>query len=139
MTVRLDLAASRNETWQPTIAYAYAGEPLPLDGASIALQWRLHEGQAGMPLISISLAFEDAAATEEDIAQGLARAGDRLLRLFPAVPVSTLRNLPTGINQPEPGEADQFSWDAVVQYSDGISERLLGGAIMLGKGVTYVP
>lgn len=134
---RLALTASRNETWQPTIDYAYSGGALPLTGASIQMQWRLYEGAPGAPLIDLTdVEFEDIAATPEDIALGVAREGDRILRLSPVVDQPTLAALPTGLNQPEPGEADRYTYDVVVSYADGVKDRIYGGYIYLEQGVT---
>jgi len=135
---RLDLEASRNETWRPTIDYAYSGGDLPLDGATIRMQWRLYEGADGLPLVDITnVPFSDFAATDEDIAAGAARTGDRILRLAPAVVQATLASLPTGLNQPEAGEADRYSWDATITYSDGRIDIPMGGYVFLNKGVTH--
>lgn len=134
---RLDLTASRNETWQPTIDYAYSGEPLALTGAELAMQWRLYEGAPGLPLIDLAnVLFEDIEATEDDIALGVARAGDRILRLFPLIEQAELSPLPTGLNQPEPGEADRYAYDVIIAYVDGVTERIYGGNIYLEQGVT---
>lgn len=134
---RLDLTASRNETWQPTIDYAYSGGALPLTGASIQMQWRLYEGAPGTPLIDLAdVEFEDIAATPEDIALGVAREGDRILRLSPVINQATLAALPTGLNQPEAGDADRYSWDAVITYADDAKDRFVGGFAYLDQGVT---
>lgn len=134
---RLDLTGSRNEDWRPTIDYAYSGGDLPLDGATIRLQWRLEEGSPGDPLFDIDpVAFEDFPATEEDIAHGVARAGDRILRLYPGVGVAGMQTLPTGLNAPEFGEADRYVWDAVITYADDLTDRFIGGYVYVSKGVT---
>lgn len=135
MTERLDITASRNETWQPTIDYAYSGDPIPTLGASARMQWRLYEGQVGDPLIDLAaVPMEDILATLEDIANGCARPGDRILRFSPALSPATLAGLPTGLNQPEPGEADQYTWDIVITFSDATRWRVLAGVVLLSKG-----
>ena len=134
---RLDLTASRNETWQPTIDYAYSGDPLALTDAVIAMQWRLYEGADGTPLINLSsVPYEDIEATADDIALGVARDGDRILRLTPEITQAALSALPTGLNLPEPGEADRYTYDVVVSYADGVKDRIYGGYIYLEQGVT---
>lgn len=137
MTERLDLTASRNETWQPTIDYVYGGDPMPLTGATVRMQWRLFEGQEGAALIDLAdVAFVDAVATADEIALGYAREGDRTLRFLPEVSAATLAALPSGINEPEPGEADRYTWDIVITYSDGAQDRLIAGFVLLDKGTT---
>lgn len=134
MTERLDLWASRNETWRATIDLPYTGGALPLTGASISLQWRLYEGAAGSPLVSlVGVAFEDVLANAEDQASGIPD-GVRILRLFPLINQSVLEALPTGRNQPEPGDADRYVWDAIITYSDGVTDRPVQGFVYLGKG-----
>lgn len=132
----LELEATRGDPWLVTIDYVYDGS-LPLDGSAIRLQWRLYEGAAGDPLYEIDpVSFTDIAATSEDIALGVARAGDRILRMViegDAVPT----DLPTGINQPEAGEADKYVWDAVILDALGaVILRFVGGDIIVNKGVT---
>jgi hypothetical protein len=133
---RLDLPASRNEDWRPTIELIYAGGDLPPIN-HIRMQWRLYEGAPGDPLFDIeAVAFEDVAASADEIASGAAQAGDRILRLFPGIGVPAMQTLPSGLNQPEPGEADRFVWDAVIFYEDGLNERAIGGFVYVEKGVT---
>lgn len=134
MTERLDLTASRNETWRPTIDLPYFGGDLPLEGATIALQWRLYEGAPGDPLVSVvSCPFADIAATEDD---PKADPDLRILRLTPVVLANVLDGLPTGLNQPEPGEADRYVWDAIVTYADDATDRPVEGFVYLSKGTT---
>lgn len=131
MTERLDLTASRNETWRPTIEYIYSGDPAPLEGASIQIQWRLYPGAPGAPVISIpNISFTDEATPSAS------DAALRTLSLFPGVAQSVLQSLPTGRNRPEPGEADVFAYDAVITYADGMKDRFLLGQILLDNGVT---
>lgn len=137
MTERLDLTASRNETWQPTIDVPYSGGALPLDGATISLQWRLYEGAPGAPLIDCpDVEFLDEEESPSDIAAGIAAAGDRVLRLFPEASEATINALPSGLNEPEPGDADRYVWDAIITYSDGAIDRPVAGFVYLGKGTT---
>lgn len=134
---RLDLTGSRNEDWRPTIELIYAGGDLPpID--HIRLQWRLYEGAPGDPLFDIeAVAFEDVAVSEDDIASGEAAEGDRILRLLPGIGLPAMQTLPTGLNQPEPGDADRFVWDAVIFYADDdLNERAIGGFVYVEKGVT---
>lgn len=137
MTTRLDLTASRNESWLPTINLVYSGGALPLTGAVIKMQWRLYEGAPGAPLVDFGdVIFADGPATDQDVAMGIAASSQRVLRLFPAASPEVLQALPTGVNQPEPGEADRFSWDAVIIYADDIEERIVAGVVDLAKGTT---
>lgn len=130
---RLELEATRGDAWQPTIEYSYEGT-LP-EGATARLQWRLYEGAPGAPLLDIpSCPFEDGLASAEDIAAGFARRGDRILRLLPDVTVPD--DLPSGQNQPEPGEADRYAWDVAIVVSGNVVLRPLGGFVIVNKGVT---
>ncbi|MBR2268334.1 hypothetical protein [Sphingobium sp.] len=135
MTERLDLTASRNETWRPTIDIPYTGGSLPLLGATIAMQWRLYEGAPGASLIGLpAVPYADFPANEEDIAAGVAGPGYRILRLSPVVNQAVLESLPTGLNQPEPGEADRYVYDVIITYSDGSTDRPIEGFVYLNKG-----
>jgi hypothetical protein len=117
MTERLDMVAARHETWAPTIA----------------IQWRLYPGADDPPLIDLAdVDFEDEELTP---ATETAEAR-RVLRLFPEADPATLAALPSGLNEPEAGEADAFHWDAVVTYADATSERLIAGQVFLEPGVT---
>ncbi|WP_311267442.1 hypothetical protein [Sphingobium sp. WCS2017Hpa-17] len=137
MTERLDLTASRNETWRPTIDLPYSGAALPLAGATISLQWRLYEGATGAPLLDCgSVPFTDQLESDEDIASGVAKPGDRVLRLSPVASKAAINALPSGLNQPEPGEADRYVWDAIITYADGAIDRPVAGFVYLGKGTT---
>ncbi|MEO7466914.1 MAG: hypothetical protein ABIV36_07875 [Sphingobium limneticum] len=134
MTVHLDLCPSRNETWRDTIDLPYLGGALPLTGATIRMQWRHYEGAPGAPLLNIiNVPFEDLAPTSEDVARGVP-AEARILRLSPVVAQSALEAMPTGLNQPEPGEADRYVWDAIILYADGATDRPVQGFIYLNKG-----
>lgn len=133
MTERLDLSASRNATWNPTIEYVYDGEELPLTDATIALQWRLYPGAADPALIDLAdVEYED----EELVAATDTTDARRVLRVFPEVSAATLDALPSGLNEPETGEADRFTWDLVITYADAVTERLIAGDIYLEPGVT---
>lgn len=134
---RLDISGfARNEPWDPVIELLYDGGDLP-PIANIRLQWRLYEGAPGAPLFDLAdVAFEDVPVPAEDIESGAANEGDRILRLFPGIGVAGMLTLPSGLNQPEPGEADRYVWDAVITYSDGQSERAVGGFTCVEKGVT---
>lgn len=137
MTALLDLSAARNETWLPTIDYAYSGGAMALAGATIRMQWRLYEGAPGAPLIDLTpIPFQDIEATLEDIELGAARPGDRILRISPGITQTALTALPSGLNNPEPGDADRFVHDLRVTYSDGTTDTLVAGFVYLNKGVT---
>lgn len=126
MTERLDITASRNETWRPTIELPYSGAELPLAGATISLQWRLYEGATGDPLIDCpNVAFTDTVDGDA-----------RLLTLFPEASDADINALPSGLNQPEPGDADSYCWDAIITYADGAIDRPVAGFVYLGKGTT---
>lgn len=129
MTAKMDLAASRNVAWAPTIDLFYPGDPLQLVGAAIAMEVRLYPGATGAPLAEMSaIAFEDLPASEE--------GGQRCLRLLPAIAGEILTAFPTGLNQPEPGEADTYSYDIVLTYVDGLQDKLAIGSFVLEPGVT---
>lgn len=134
---RLDISGfARNEPWAPIIELLYSGGDLPPIG-NIRLQWRRYEGAPGAPLFDLtSVAFEEIAASPDEIAAGLAEEGDRILRLFPGIGVAGMQTLPSGLNEPEPGEADRYVWDAVIHYTDDQSERVVGGFSYIEKGVT---
>lgn len=136
MTVRLDLTASRNEAWRPTIDYVYTGGALPLDGASIRMQWRLYEGAPGAALITLDdIDFIDTVPNEHDIATGIP-AGARILRLLPVMGAPSIDPLPSGLNNPEPGDADRFVYDAVITYADTATDRYIAGFVYVAPGVT---
>lgn len=134
---RLDISEfARNEPWVPVIELLYSGGDLP-PIANIRLQWRLFEGAPGEPLFDLDdVAFQDIPVSSEDIASGSADEGDRILRMFPGIGVPAMLTLPSGLNQPEPGEADRYVWDAVITYTDDQSERAVGGYSYVEKGVT---
>ena len=131
MPANLDLVAARNVPWAPTIDLGYSGGALPLSGASVALQVRLYPGAGGDPLLDLAnIEFEDIAAPS-------ARdASRRILRLFPNAAKAALTSFPTGLNNPEPGEADRFSYDIVVTYADAAADRPAAGYFYLEPGVT---
>jgi len=132
MPAKRNLAASRNvDPWAPTIDLFYGGGDLPVGGATVRLQVRLYPGAPGTPLLDINnIPFEDAAAP---IAGRLDR---RRLRLFPTAPASALADWPTGQNKPEPGEADRYSYDAIITYAAGAGEdKLALGYFYLEPGV----
>jgi len=131
MPANLDLVAARNVPWAPTIDLAYSGGALPLDGASVTLQVRLYPGAAGAPLLNLSgIEFDDVAAPSDR------DASRRILRLFPTAAKVALASFPTGLNNPEPGEADRFSYDIVITYADAAADRPAAGYFYLEPGVT---
>ncbi|WP_030540549.1 hypothetical protein [Sphingobium sp. DC-2] len=129
MTASLDLTASRNLAWAPTIDLFYPGAELPLDGATIKMEVRLYPGQPGSPLIvGESLAFQDLPPS--------APGGQRCLRVFPGANQDALAAMPTGLNQPEPGEADVYAYDIILTYADGQQDKLALGRFIVEPGVT---
>jgi hypothetical protein len=129
MTARLDLTASRNIAWAPTIDLFYEGEELPLAGANIAMQVRLYPGAPGAAIGEVDpIIFQDMPAIDPETM--------RCLRLTPAIPQATLAGFPTGLNQPEPGEADAYSYDIVITYADAAQDKLALGKFILEPGVT---
>lgn len=130
MPALLTLGASRNVVWAPTIELAYSGGPLPLTGATIAMQIRLYPGAAGAALKSLAaVPFEDVAAPTDADPDG------RVLRLSPTISAADLTAMP-GLNQPEAGEPQTFAYDLVVTYADDVDEILAGGDFILSPGVT---
>jgi hypothetical protein len=133
MTERLDMAASRNATWAPTIEYIYDGDAMPLTSATMALQWRLYPGATDPALIDLTAVdYEDSSEPTDDAPTR------RVLRIFPEIAHddADFVALPTGLNEPEAGEADVFHWDVVITYADTTLERLIAGEILLEPGVT---
>lgn len=129
MTAKLDLRASRNIAWEPTINLFYPGGPLPVSGATIIMEVRLYPGAPGAPLARASgIPFADIPAPPG--------GGKRCLQLTPVIPFSDLQTFPTGLNNPEPGEADVYSYDIIVSYADGSSDKLALGQFILEPGVT---
>ncbi|AHE52645.1 hypothetical protein [Sphingomonas sanxanigenens] len=130
MTERVDLAASRNvDPWGDTIDFIYSGAPLP-PITSIDMEVRLYPGAPGAALLTPTVTFEDLAdPTEEDPLQ-------RILRVMPSAPQSALEGMPTGLNQPDPGDADLFSHDIIITYADTVEEKLGFGDFLLQPGVT---
>lgn len=129
MTAKMDIAASRNIAWSPTIDLFYPGEDLPLDGATISMEIRHYPGAPGDPLHAIAdIDFEDMAPGEGD--------PRRRLRLSPAIAQSALAAFPTGLNEPEPGEADAYAYDIIITYADALQDKAALGKFMLEPGVT---
>lgn len=127
MPATLTLRAARNVPWMPSIELTYKGGPLPLAGARIDLQVRLYPGQPGAPLLDCpDIAFGDA-----DLGNG-----SRVLRLYPVATPAALQAMATSLKMPEPGDADQYSYDIVISYSDGAKDRVAAGYFMLEPGVT---
>lgn len=128
---QLDLVATRGTAWQPTIDLAFKGS-FPA-GAICRIQWRLYEGHTGTPCLDIpACEYQDIAPTAEDIALGVALPGDRILRLKPDVIVPP--GMPTGLNQPEAGEADRYVWDLMVIVDDVVLDRPVGGHVFVNYG-----
>lgn len=130
MPVSLPLAASRNVDFGPTIELFYFGDPLPLTGAAVSMQWRLYAGAAGEPELDLpTITFEDEAAATT------ARPDRRVLRLIPDAAKETLTALP-GLNTPEAGSPQYFRHDIIITYADSATEKLAYGPIILWPGVT---
>lgn len=131
MTTKLDLAASRNIAWEPTIDLFYGGGDLPVDGATLALQVRLYPGAPGDPLLSLAnVPFVDEPAPTQ------AQPGRRRFRMLPVAAGAALNGWPTGLNKPEPGEADRYSYDAILTYANGQQDKMALGYFILEPGVT---
>lgn len=129
MTAKMDLAASRNVAWAPTIDLFYPGDELPLAGASIRMEIRLYPGASGVAIVTMDgIQFEDLPPMEGD--------PRRRLRLYPGITQSALAAFPTGLNRPEPGEADVYSYDTIVTYADDLQDKLALGQFLLEPGVT---
>ncbi|KKW93864.1 hypothetical protein [Sphingobium chungbukense] len=129
MTARLDLTASRNIAWAPTIDLFYEGGQLPLAGATITMQVRLYPGAPGDALVTLNpIAFEDLDPSEP--------GARRCLRLTPLMLREWVAAFPTGLNAPEPGEADLFSYDIIITYAEGAQDKLALGNFLLEPGVT---
>lgn len=129
MTASIDLAASRNVSWAPTIDLFYPGDSLPLDGAVVSMQVRLYPGAPGDPIVNLeTVDFDDLPPMDGSI--------QRRIRLFPVIPSLVLQDFPTGLNMPEPGDADIFSFDAIITYSDALQDKLALGKFTLEPGVT---
>jgi len=128
MPARLDVTAARNVPWRPTLNLFYLGGPLP-ELASVALHVRQYPGMPGSPNASATVTWEDSEALSGSPAS-------RVLKLYPTIAEALLDAMPSGLNQPEAGEADRFAWDAVGTYADGFQERLAEGYFYLKPGVT---
>jgi hypothetical protein len=140
MPVQQTFAASRNATWAPTLIYEYRGAALPLAGARIDMQLRQYPGQPYGAALTISqIPFTDV------LKSGTAGADNevRELTLSPSVEPgavdgsdpNTLRSLP-GLNTPEAGDPQTFSFDILITYADGVSEILSSGQFIVDPGVT---
>jgi hypothetical protein len=124
------IAASRNATWGPTLAYDYAGAALPLAGAKISMELRLYPGQPGDPKLRIAeIPFVDTLVSGKP--DGVDEI--RRLTLSPFVTLAQLLPLPQG---GEAGDAATFAFDIRIAYADGVSEILASGNFILLPGVT---
>lgn len=127
MAANLTLTAARNVGWSPSIALDYPGDPLPLEGATIKMQIRLYPGQPDAPVLEAAgIPFTD----------GPLAPGQRRLMLTPTLSKAQLASAPSGLNKPEIGEADRFSFDIVITYPDGVQDRIAAGNFLLEPGVT---
>lgn len=137
MTVRKDLAAARNVPWAITLVLLYQGDPLPLTDAQIDMQIRLYPGAPGDPLASCAdMDFEDGAASDDELAAEGLSGSWRALRIDAAIAEATLAGFPTGLNQPEAGQADAFVYDVVITYADAAADVPFAGKFLLEPGVT---
>lgn len=128
MTISRDLIAARNRTFAPVMELVYSGEPLPLTGASISMQVRLYAGQEGEPLA------EDAAVIFSDAVDDT-DASLRVLTVEPVISKLILSAMPSGLNEPEVGVADRFSYEITLTYADSMQDTLWTGAFQLEPGV----
>ncbi len=62
--------------------------------------------------------------------------GSRVLRLYPVATKAALAAMPTGLNKPEIGQADEYVFDIVLTYADGLQDRMAAGNFLLEPGVT---
>lgn len=129
MAERVDLSASRNiDPWALTLEFEYTGSELP-PISSIDMEVRLYPGQPGAAkLVVDNIDYEDVAEGDH-----------RILRLFLEAPQADLEIMPTGLNEPESGEADLFAYDIVITYADAVEEKLAWGDFLLEPGVTRWP
>jgi hypothetical protein len=129
MTAKIDFAASRNVAWEPTIDLFYEGADMPVAGASVKMEIRLYPGAPGAPIAALTgISFQDLAPS--------GGATQRCLRLLPGISQTALAAFPTGLNKPEPGSADAYSYDIVITYADGLQDKLALGQFLLEPGVT---
>lgn len=128
MTITRDLYAARNLDFAPVLELEYSGGELPLTEATISMQVRLYAGATGDPLADDDdVTFADAAH-ETDPAL-------RVLTVEPKIVKATLAPLPTGLNQPEVGEADRYEYEIKLTYADGAQDVLWAGGFILEPGV----
>jgi len=128
MARNLELYASRSDDFEVTLHRAYRGPPLPLSGATISMQVRMHAHPTGAPLLQLaSINFIDTDHPTN--------AGQRLLSVYPRIAQPLLVGLPTGLNQPEPGEADRYFHEIKIHYADAKRESLWVGPFLLQPGV----
>ncbi|HEX8256703.1 MAG TPA: hypothetical protein VF589_03650 [Allosphingosinicella sp.] len=131
MPASLNIPAARNVPFANPIYLYYSGAALPLTGASIKMQIRLYPGAPGAALATVAaIPHTDAAAPTG------ADAERRLLTLFPTIAEATLAALTSGLEEPEPGDADRYSYDIVVTYADAAEDTLAEGYFLLKPGVT---
>lgn len=130
MPVTQTFAASRNATWAPILNYRYDGPPLPLAGATVAMQLRLFPGQPGPAQLKL-----DAIQFVDSLTGGFPGRADekRQLSLSPTFTPEQLSALPKA---GELGSSISFSFDILITYADGISEILALGDFIVSPGVT---
>ena len=128
MSITRDLLAARNCVFAPTMELDYSGDALPLAGATITLQVRQYAGQPGDPVVQdVSVEFDDVPHYTD--------VGLRVLRIFPRIEKAALAAAPSGLNQPEVGEADRLFYEIKLTYADGLQDSLLTGTFILEPGV----
>lgn len=128
MTITRDLYAARNRDFAPTLELDYSGAPLSLVGAMISMQVRLYARALGPPLAEhLAVDFTDSAHESD--------GSLRTLSVFPVIAREVLEALPTGLVQPEVGQADQYAYEIKLTYADSPQDALWIGAFILEPGV----
>jgi hypothetical protein len=131
MPAQLNLTAHRNVPFIPTLSFYYTGGALPLTGATIAMHVRQYGGMPDPPnAASSELGFTDYADATDD------QPTRRRLDVYPSITEATLADMPSGLNEPEIGEADRFVYDIVITYEDGVQDLLAEGNFYVKPGVT---
>jgi hypothetical protein len=135
MPISQDLRAARNMDFAPTLNTYYFGDPLPLDGAAVKLEVRLYPGAAGAPVASDeAVDFADALVGQAvDPTDGVLK-DQRCLTLNPSIAIATLAAMP-GLNTPEAGDDQTFSYEIMLIYSDALRDQLWVGNFILEPGV----
>ncbi len=135
MPISQDLRAARNMDFAPTLDTYYFGAALPLADATVKLEVRLYPGASGDPLASDEeVNFADALVGQAvDPTDGVLK-DQRCLTLNPSIIKATLAAIP-GLNTPEAGDSQTFSYEIMLIYSDGLRDQLWVGSFILEPGV----